>query len=118
MTAGLSVAGDQRTPTLLGSYVVPGGVSDPRPVVEQARSAEALGLGTAWIGERYDTKDLPSLAGADQVWLYAPADLGWDVAAVSQSGTIGTYQGRTFVALINLNAEDNYRVTIHARKRE
>jgi 5,10-methylenetetrahydromethanopterin reductase len=64
MTAGLSVAGDQRTPTLLGSYVVPGGVSDPRPVVEQARSAEALGLGTAWIGERYDTKDLPSLAGA------------------------------------------------------
>src|SRR6202034_2542568 len=50
--------------TLLGSYVLPGGVSDPRPVVEQARAAEAIGLGTAWIGERYDTKDLPSLAGA------------------------------------------------------
>jgi len=43
---------------------------------------------------------------------------GWDLAGVSQSGTIGTYQGRAFVALINLNAEDNYRVTIHARKRE
>jgi 5,10-methylenetetrahydromethanopterin reductase len=64
MTAGRSVVGDQRTPTLLGSYVLPGGVNDPRPVVEQARCAEALGLGTAWIGERYDTKDLPSLAGA------------------------------------------------------
>jgi probable F420-dependent oxidoreductase len=25
---------------------------------------EEIGLGTAWIGERYDTKDLPSLAGA------------------------------------------------------
>jgi UDP-N-acetylmuramate: L-alanyl-gamma-D-glutamyl-meso-diaminopimelate ligase len=25
----------------------------------------------------------PSLAGADQVWLYAPADLGWDVQAVA-----------------------------------
>jgi UDP-N-acetylmuramate: L-alanyl-gamma-D-glutamyl-meso-diaminopimelate ligase len=25
----------------------------------------------------------PSLAGADQVWLYAPADLGWDVEAVA-----------------------------------
>lgn len=64
MTVGPSVVGDRRTPTLLGSYVLPGGVSDPRPVVEQARCAEALGLGTAWIGERYDTKDLPSLAGA------------------------------------------------------
>jgi hypothetical protein len=42
---------------------------------------------------------------------------GWDVSAVSQSGTIGTYEGRAFVALINLNAENQYRVTIHARKR-
>lgn len=25
----------------------------------------------------------PSLAGADEVWLYAPADLGWDVAEVA-----------------------------------
>jgi hypothetical protein len=43
---------------------------------------------------------------------------GWDVAAVSQSGTIGMYQGRAFVALINLNGENSYHVTIHARKRE
>jgi hypothetical protein len=42
---------------------------------------------------------------------------GWDVAAVSQSGTIGTFEGRSFVALINLNAENNYTVTIRARKR-
>jgi hypothetical protein len=42
---------------------------------------------------------------------------GWDVSAVSQSGTIGAYQGRAFVALINLNSENAYRVTIHARKR-
>jgi 5,10-methylenetetrahydromethanopterin reductase len=49
---------------LLGSYVLPGGVADPRPAIEQARQAEAGGLGTVWIGERYDTKDLPSLAGA------------------------------------------------------
>jgi hypothetical protein len=41
---------------------------------------------------------------------------GWEVAGVSQSGTIGSYQGRAFVALINLNAENNYRVVIHARK--
>ncbi len=42
---------------------------------------------------------------------------GWEVSGVSQSGTIGTYQGRAFVALINLNAENSYRVTIRARKR-
>jgi UDP-N-acetylmuramate: L-alanyl-gamma-D-glutamyl-meso-diaminopimelate ligase len=27
----------------------------------------------------------PALAGADEVWLYAPADLGWDVGAVAQA---------------------------------
>jgi hypothetical protein len=42
---------------------------------------------------------------------------GWEVSAVSQSGTMGMYQGRAFVALINLNAENNYRVTIHATRR-
>jgi 2-keto-3-deoxy-L-rhamnonate aldolase RhmA len=42
---------------------------------------------------------------------------GWDVTAVSQAGTIGTYQDRAFVALINLNAENSYKVTIRARKR-
>ena len=41
---------------------------------------------------------------------------GWDVAAVSQSATIGTYEGRAFVALINLNAENDYSVRIRARK--
>jgi hypothetical protein len=42
---------------------------------------------------------------------------GWELSALSQSGTIGTYEGRTFVALINLNGENNYRVTLRARKR-
>jgi hypothetical protein len=42
---------------------------------------------------------------------------GWDVTSVSQSGTIGMFQGRAFVALINLNAENSYRVVITARKR-
>jgi hypothetical protein len=42
---------------------------------------------------------------------------GWEVTSVSQSGTIGRYQGRRpFVALINLNGENQYKVTIRARK--
>ena len=48
----------------LGCYVLPGGVRDPRPAIDQATTAERLGLGTVFIGERYDTKDLPSLVGA------------------------------------------------------
>jgi len=42
---------------------------------------------------------------------------GWDVASVSQSGIVGIYQGRVFVAFINLNAENQYRVSITARKK-
>ena len=41
---------------------------------------------------------------------------GWEVSAVSQSGTIGQYNGRAFVALINLNAENQYTVRIRARR--
>ncbi|HEY3844377.1 MAG TPA: TIGR03857 family LLM class F420-dependent oxidoreductase [Acidimicrobiales bacterium] len=64
MSANPSLPHARRSAKLLGCYVLPGGVRDPRPIVAQAHDAEALGLGTAWIGERYDTKDLPSLAGA------------------------------------------------------
>ena len=41
---------------------------------------------------------------------------GYEVESVSQSGTIGEREGRAFVALINLNSENSYRVSIHARK--
>jgi hypothetical protein len=42
---------------------------------------------------------------------------GWEVTSVSQSGTVGINQGRAFVALINLNAENAYRVVITAKKK-
>ena len=42
---------------------------------------------------------------------------GWEVSAASQSGTIGVFEGRAFVSLINLNAENQYTVHIRARKR-
>jgi hypothetical protein len=42
---------------------------------------------------------------------------GYEVSSSSQAGTIGkTNQGRAFVALINLNGENSYNVTIRARK--
>jgi probable F420-dependent oxidoreductase len=48
----------------LGAYVLPGAARDPASGIEQARATERMGLGTAWIGERYDTKDLGALGGA------------------------------------------------------
>ncbi|HEX3705860.1 MAG TPA: TIGR03857 family LLM class F420-dependent oxidoreductase [Mycobacteriales bacterium] len=48
----------------LGAYVLPGRVRDPRPVIAQAQSAEALGMGTVWLSERWGTKDLGVIAGA------------------------------------------------------
>lgn len=41
---------------------------------------------------------------------------GWEVASVSQAATIGMFEGRAFVALINLGAENQYRVVISARR--
>ena len=41
---------------------------------------------------------------------------GYEITGVSQSGTIGMYQGRPFVALVNLNAESQYLVTIRATR--
>ena len=43
---------------------------------------------------------------------------GWEISGVSQSGTLGSTRGRPFVALVNLNAENNYPVTIRARHRD
>ncbi len=42
---------------------------------------------------------------------------GWEVASVSQPCTLGTYQGRAFVALVNIQQEDAAKVTILARKK-
>lgn len=42
---------------------------------------------------------------------------GYEVSAVSQSATLGrTRDGKAFVALVNLNGENSYTVTIRARK--
>ncbi|HWF85831.1 MAG TPA: hypothetical protein VG222_13325, partial [Vicinamibacterales bacterium] len=87
------------------------------PIVDERQSAHIKITGMLKdAGYRLEQQDLVferTLHGLRNTVLL-PA--GWDVSAVSQSGTIGTYQGRTFVALINLNAENTYRVVIHARK--
>jgi hypothetical protein len=91
------------------------------PIVSDTQSAHLKITGT--LGDksyRLDPKDAGALVFDRTVRGLRNTVLlpeGWDVSAVSQSATIGTYQGRAFVALINLNAENTYRVVIRARKR-
>jgi len=88
------------------------------PIVNDRQSAHLRLTGTVTDGSyKLDKGDLVltrTMRGLRNTVLL-PA--GWEVAAVSQSGTIGrTAQGRAFVALINLNAENSYTVTVRARK--
>ncbi|MDN5896251.1 MAG: TIGR03857 family LLM class F420-dependent oxidoreductase [Nocardioides sp.] len=59
-----SITGGTSLEQRLGAYVLPGAAPDPRAALADAHVARELGLGALWIGERYDSKDLPSLAGA------------------------------------------------------
>jgi probable F420-dependent oxidoreductase len=47
----------------LGFYTLPGHVDDPRRILEEPVTGEALGLGSVWISERFGTKDAPVLSG-------------------------------------------------------
>jgi 5,10-methylenetetrahydromethanopterin reductase len=48
----------------LGVYLLPGRVTDATRAVADGRDAEALGIGTLWISERYEHKDTSVLLGA------------------------------------------------------
>jgi len=86
------------------------------PIVDDKQSAHLRLTGTLTDGYKVQNGELVfdrTLHGLRNTILL-PA--GWEVSACSQSATIGTYQGRAFVALINLNGENQYRVTIRAHK--
>jgi len=48
----------------LGIYGLPGHTDRPSDLLDEVRAAEALGLGSLWISERWDVKEAASLAGA------------------------------------------------------
>ena len=87
------------------------------PIVDDTQSAHLRLTGTI-------TDPAYTVAGGDLVFARTLKGLrntvllpeGWEVAEVSQSATIGRAEGRVFVALINLNAENQYEVRIRARR--
>ncbi len=48
----------------IGTYILPGRVSDPVRGLSEAVEAERIGLGSVWISERYATKEPAVLSGA------------------------------------------------------
>src|SRR5882757_482116 len=48
----------------LGTYILPGRVTDPTPGIGQAVAAEALGLGSVWVAERWEKKEVAVTLGA------------------------------------------------------
>jgi 5,10-methylenetetrahydromethanopterin reductase len=48
----------------IGTYILPGRVSDPVRGLSEAVEAERIGLGSVWISERYATKEPAVMSGA------------------------------------------------------
>jgi probable F420-dependent oxidoreductase len=48
----------------LSCYLLPGHTETPADAIEQARQAEAAGLGRVWLSERYDVKDAGVICSA------------------------------------------------------
>src|SRR5438132_1655251 len=50
--------------TELGCYLLAGAPKSPRDLIDEVRDAEELGLGTAFISERFNIKEAATLSGA------------------------------------------------------
>jgi hypothetical protein len=88
------------------------------PIVDEKQSAHLKVTGTLDDGYKISNDVLTfdrTVKGLRNTILL-PA--GFEVTSVSQSGTVGIYQGRVFVALVNLNAENSYRVVITASRKK
>ncbi|MGA0879175.1 MAG: TIGR03857 family LLM class F420-dependent oxidoreductase [Ilumatobacteraceae bacterium] len=48
----------------LGFYTLPGAPRSPRDLIDEVRSAEALGIGACFISERFNIKEAVTLSGA------------------------------------------------------
>ena len=48
----------------LSCYLLPGHTTTPADAIDEARQAEALGLGKAWLSERFDVKDAGVICSA------------------------------------------------------
>lgn len=55
---------DQQLAAQFGSYILPGRITDPQRGLDEAKQLEELGLGSAWLSERYALKEPAVACGA------------------------------------------------------
>lgn len=48
----------------IGTFILPGRITDPTAALREAVDAERAGFGTVWLSERYDLKDAAAISGA------------------------------------------------------
>lgn len=58
----------------LGIYLLPGHTDRPSDLLQEVCEAEALGLGSAWVSERFEVKEVGACCGAavavtDEIWI-------------------------------------------------
>jgi len=88
----------------LGIYLLPGHSERPADLLDEVRAAEALGLGSAWISERFDVKELGALAGAaaavtQEIWIGSGAtnlDTRHPLLLASLATTVSRLSGGRF----------------------
>lgn len=88
------------------------------PIENDKQSAHLKVVGTLDDGYKFSNDVVTfdrTVKGLRNTILLPP---GFEVTSTSQSGTVGIYQGRVFVALVNLNAENSYHVTITASRKK
>ena len=74
----------------LGYYALPGHVFDPREIADEVRTGESLGLGSVWISERHNTKNVEVLSGAAP---YASSLVSRSTSSISGSEIEGMAAG-------------------------
>ncbi|MEV4419884.1 TIGR03857 family LLM class F420-dependent oxidoreductase [Patulibacter sp. NPDC049589] len=82
----------------LGIYLLPGRVTNSYEGVTQAIEAEQLGLTSAWIAERFDTKELGVLSGAVAASTQRIKVGMGSIATSTRNPIVAAAMGATFVS--------------------
>lgn len=81
----------------LGIYLLGGRVKDPARAIDEARTAESLGLTSAWVAERFDMKELGVLSGAVAASTETIKFGMGSIAAGTRTPAVTAAMGATFV---------------------
>src|SRR5690606_38148083 len=89
------------------TYVLPGRAEDPTVAVQQARDAQAIGLGGVWLAERYAIKEpgihcgaLAQAAPGLKIGGTFQCHMGHPLVTASAANLIQAYTGNRFILVV------------------